>query len=110
MGLIFSSMEFHSIVVIKLYMALNYNNNLVFTEASADITAKKSDVTTLRGSFENVMRQHYPTMIGRIAVKLVPCPAISTSALGILSRFDSLQFFPSLLAESKALNNADKDL
>lgn len=60
---------------------------LIFTEASADITAKKSDVTTLRGSFENVMRQHYPTMIGRIAVKLVPCPAIVTSALSILSRF-----------------------
>lgn len=59
---------------------------LSFTEANADLTAKKSDVTTLRGSFENVMRQHYPSMIGRIAVKLVSCPAITTSSLSILSK------------------------
>ncbi|XKL68542.1 hypothetical protein PGB90_004033 [Kerria lacca] len=61
-------------------------------EASADVTAKKSDITTLRGSFEHVMRQHYPTMIGRIAVKLVPCPAVTTSSLSILSSLSPYSF------------------
>lgn len=50
------------------------------------MTAKKSDVTTFRGAFESVMRQHYPTLVGHIAIKLVSCPSICTESLGILSR------------------------
>lgn len=51
------------------------------------MTAKKSDVTTFRGAFESVMRQHYPSLVGHVAIKLVSCPSICTDALGILSRF-----------------------
>lgn len=55
-------------------------------DASTDRTAKKSDVTTFRGAFESVMRQHYPTLVGHVVIKLVCCPAVCTDALGILSR------------------------
>lgn len=51
------------------------------------MTAKKSDVTTFRGAFESVMRQHYPSLVGHVVVKLVSCPSVCTDALGILSRF-----------------------
>lgn len=57
-------------------------------DASTDRTAKKSDVTTFRGAFESVMRQHYPSLVGHIMIKLVCCPPICTDALGILSRYD----------------------
>lgn len=60
-------------------------------DANVDMAAKKSDVTTFRGAFESVMRQHYPTLVGHIAVKLVSCPSICTEGLGILSRY-SLNF------------------
>lgn len=56
-------------------------------DANVDMTAKKSDVTTFRGAFESVMRQHYPSLVGHVAIKLVSCPSICTDALGILSRF-----------------------
>lgn len=55
-------------------------------DANTDRTAKKSDVTTFRGAFESVMRQHYPSLVGHVVIKLVCCPAVCTTALGILSR------------------------
>ncbi|XP_043281556.1 protein retinal degeneration B isoform X2 [Venturia canescens] len=57
-------------------------------DANVDVTAIKSDITTFRGAFESVMRQHYPNMVGHIAVKFVSCPSICTEGLGILSSFD----------------------
>jgi hypothetical protein len=56
------------------------------TDANVDLAAKRSDITTFRGAFESVMRQHYPSMVGHIAIRLVSCPSICTEGLGILSR------------------------
>lgn len=56
-------------------------------DANVDLTAKKSDITTFRGAFESVMRQHYPSMVGHITIKLVSCSSICTEGLGILSRY-----------------------
>lgn len=59
---------------------------ILILDANVDVAAKKSDVTTFRGAFESVMRQHYPSLVGHIAIKLVSCPSICTESLGILSR------------------------
>ncbi|CAG7733239.1 unnamed protein product, partial [Allacma fusca] len=70
---------------------------LVFHAGSAldaimDLPSKKSDVTTFKGAFESVIRQHYSSLIGRVAIKLVPCPAICTDALAILSSLSPYSF------------------
>lgn len=61
-------------------------------DSSSDLTAKKSDVTTLRGAMESVARQHYPTLVGHFIIKLVSCPAVCTDALGILSSLSPYSF------------------
>ncbi|XP_011306274.1 protein retinal degeneration B isoform X2 [Fopius arisanus] len=61
-------------------------------DANVDLTAKKSDITTFRGAFESVMRQHYPSMVGHIAVRFVSCPSICTDGLGILSSLSPYSF------------------
>ena len=61
-------------------------------DANVDMTAKKSDVTTFKGAFESVMRQHYPTLVGHVTIKLVSCPSICTEALGILSTLSPYSF------------------
>ncbi|KAJ8680190.1 hypothetical protein QAD02_015977 [Eretmocerus hayati] len=61
-------------------------------DANVDLTAKKSDITTFKGAFESVIRQHYPTMIGHIAIKFVSCPSICTEGLGILSSLSPYSF------------------
>ena len=55
-------------------------------DATMDLPTKKSDVTTFRGAFESVIRQHYPSMLGHVSIRLVPLPSVCTDALGILSR------------------------
>ncbi|XP_024940264.1 protein retinal degeneration B isoform X4 [Cephus cinctus] len=61
-------------------------------DANVDLTAKKSDITTFKGAFECVMRQHYPSMVGHIAIKFVSCPSICTEGLGILSSLSPYSF------------------
>ncbi|XP_071449416.1 protein retinal degeneration B [Hetaerina americana] len=61
-------------------------------DVNVDLTAKKSDVTTFRGAFESVMRQHYPSMVGHINIKLVSCPSICTEGLGVLSSLSPYSF------------------
>lgn len=58
-----------------------------FLDANSDIMAKKSDFTTFRGAFESVMRQHYPSMIGHVAMRLIPCPSICAEGLSVLSKY-----------------------
>lgn len=62
-------------------------NLIIFLDANSDIMAKKSDFTTFRGAFESVMRQHYPNMIGRVAMRLIPCPSICAEGLSVLSKY-----------------------
>ncbi len=50
-----------------------------------EASVRKSDVNTFRGALESVMRTHYPAMVGHVAVKCVPCPAVCAEALAVLS-------------------------
>ncbi|GIY96481.1 protein retinal degeneration B [Caerostris extrusa] len=44
---------------------------------------KKTDVHTFAGSFEAVMRQHYPALLGHLSVRLVSCAAVCSEALAV---------------------------
>ncbi|XP_050533208.1 protein retinal degeneration B isoform X2 [Daktulosphaira vitifoliae] len=61
-------------------------------DANSDIMAKKSDFTTFRGAFESVMRQHYPNMIGHVAMRLISCPSICAEGLSVLSKLSPYSF------------------
>lgn len=61
-------------------------------DANVELMAKKSDVTTFRGALEAVMRSHYATLIGHVAVRLVSCPSITADALSILSGVSPYSF------------------
>ena len=71
-------------------------------DSHTEPAVRKSDVTTLRGAFESIMRQHYQSLVGRVVVKCVPCPAICGPALSVLSR---LSPYPSPSASSAASND-----
>jgi len=48
-------------------------------------SVRRSDVATLKGATEAVLRAHYPAMVGHVVMKCVPCPAVCTEALALLS-------------------------
>ncbi|CAL4117248.1 unnamed protein product, partial [Meganyctiphanes norvegica] len=54
-------------------------------DPTSDLNTKKSDLTTFKGALETVMRQHYPHMVGRVAIRLVSAPAICSDSLNVLS-------------------------
>lgn len=48
--------------------------------------SKQGDGNTLSGAFETVMRVHYPAALGRIAIRMVPCPAVCVDAFSLVSK------------------------
>ncbi|KAK7086800.1 Membrane-associated phosphatidylinositol transfer protein 2, partial [Halocaridina rubra] len=54
-------------------------------DPNPDVTNKRSDMTTFRGALESVMRQHYPHMVGHVAIRLVSAPPVCSDSLNILS-------------------------
>uniref|UniRef100_T1GQZ7 DDHD domain-containing protein n=1 Tax=Megaselia scalaris TaxID=36166 RepID=T1GQZ7_MEGSC len=67
-------------------------------DATSESSSKKSDITTFRGAFESVMRQHYPSLLTHLAIKLVQCPSVATDALGLLSSLSPYSFNASPVA------------
>ncbi|CAN7986854.1 unnamed protein product [Ixodes hexagonus] len=53
---------------------------------------KGADLATFRGALEGAVRQHYPSMLGRLALRLVPCPAPCADALAVLSNLSPYSF------------------
>lgn len=54
-------------------------------DCDQDSLSKEMDCELLRESFETVIKTHYRGAVGRIAIRLVECPAVCSKALGILS-------------------------
>lgn len=48
--------------------------------------SKQGDENTLNGVFETVMRVHYPAALGRIVLRMVPCPAVCVDAFSLVSK------------------------
>lgn len=59
---------------------------LCLLDAQVDSTSKKSDVLTFVGALECVVKQHYPALLGRIAVRLVDCQSICAHSIAVLNR------------------------
>ncbi|XP_062569134.1 protein retinal degeneration B-like isoform X1 [Saccostrea cucullata] len=47
--------------------------------------SKRSDFSTIKSTFEQVMRTHYPGAVGHIAFRLVSCPQICTETVNLLA-------------------------
>ncbi|KAJ8312604.1 hypothetical protein KUTeg_009977 [Tegillarca granosa] len=54
-------------------------------ETSSEQASKRSDFSTLKSTFERVMRATYPGAVKQIAFRLVPCPLICSESLNVLS-------------------------
>lgn len=54
---------------------------------------KQGDLNTLSGAFETVMRVHYPASLGRIAIRMVPCPAVCVDAFSLVSKWVKHRFY-----------------
>lgn len=61
-------------------------------DVSSESGTKRSDMTTFRGVLEYILRQHYPSLVGHVAVKQVSCPDACSDILNRLSNVNPYSF------------------
>uniref|UniRef100_A0A8D2LKC5 Phosphatidylinositol transfer protein membrane associated 2 n=1 Tax=Varanus komodoensis TaxID=61221 RepID=A0A8D2LKC5_VARKO len=78
----------------------NSSRNILDT-GSGDQSSKQGDVNTFATAFDAVIRVHYPAALGRIAIKLVPCPAICSEAFSLVSNLSPYSYDEGCLSNSQ---------
>ncbi|XP_038589959.1 membrane-associated phosphatidylinositol transfer protein 2-like isoform X2 [Micropterus salmoides] len=85
---------------IHVLLLVLHGGNILDT-GSGEQNSKQADVNTLSGAFETVMRVHYPTALGRIAIRMVPCPAVCVDAFSLVSNLSPYSYDESCLSSSQ---------
>ncbi|XP_033845602.1 membrane-associated phosphatidylinositol transfer protein 2-like isoform X2 [Periophthalmus magnuspinnatus] len=85
---------------IHVLVLVLHGGNILDT-GSGDQNSKQGDVNTLSAAFDTVMRVHYPTALGRIAIRAVPCPAICVEAFSLVSNLSPYSYDESCLSSSQ---------
>ncbi|CAN9504594.1 unnamed protein product [Ophioblennius macclurei] len=73
----------------------------ILDAGSGEQNNKQGDVNTLSGAFETVMRVHYPAALGRLAIRVVPCPAVCVDAFSLVSNLSPYSYDESFLSSSQ---------
>ncbi|XP_061822304.1 membrane-associated phosphatidylinositol transfer protein 2-like [Nerophis lumbriciformis] len=85
---------------IHVLVLVLHGGNILDT-GSGEQNNKQGDVNTLSGAFEAVMRVHYPTALGRIAIRTVPCPAVCVEAFSLVSNLSPYSYDEGCLSSSQ---------
>ncbi|XP_031433047.1 membrane-associated phosphatidylinositol transfer protein 2 isoform X4 [Clupea harengus] len=85
---------------INVLILVLHGGNILDTGAG-DHTSKQGDLNTLTTAFETVMRVHYPTALGRVALRLVPCPPICAEAFSLVSHLSPYSYDEGCLSNSQ---------
>ncbi|CAB1439825.1 unnamed protein product [Pleuronectes platessa] len=85
---------------IHVLILVLHGGNILAT-GSGDQSSKQADVNTLSGAFETVMRVHYPAALGRLAIRMVPCPAVCVDAFSLVSNLSPYSYDESCLSSSQ---------
>ena len=67
----------------SLEMFIHLGN--IFSTEDSFGSAKKTDFLSFRATFNTVMRNHYPRIDGKIAIRFVECRSICAEAINLLS-------------------------
>ncbi|KAJ7309764.1 hypothetical protein JRQ81_007830 [Phrynocephalus forsythii] len=85
---------------IHVLLLVLHGGNILDT-GGGDQSSKQGDVNTIATAFDAVIRVHYPAALGRIAVKLVPCPAICSEAFSLVSNLSPYSYDEGCLSNSQ---------
>uniref|UniRef100_A0A3Q0QVE2 Phosphatidylinositol transfer protein membrane associated 2 n=1 Tax=Amphilophus citrinellus TaxID=61819 RepID=A0A3Q0QVE2_AMPCI len=85
---------------IHVLILVLHGGNILDT-GGGDQNSKQADVNTISTAFDTVMRVHYPAALGRIAIRLVPCPAICAEAFSLVSNLSPYSYDEGCLSNSQ---------
>ncbi|XP_069471138.1 membrane-associated phosphatidylinositol transfer protein 3 isoform X2 [Ambystoma mexicanum] len=82
-----------------LIMVLHGGN--ILDTGEGDQNCKTADINTFNIVFEKVTMAHFPTALGHILIRLVPCPAICSEAFSLVSNLNPYSYDESCLSSSE---------
>ncbi|XP_076416582.1 membrane-associated phosphatidylinositol transfer protein 2 isoform X2 [Peromyscus maniculatus bairdii] len=66
-------------------LLLVLHGGTILDTGAGDPSSKQGDTNTITNVFDTVMRVHYPSALGHLAIRLVPCPPICAEAFALVS-------------------------
>lgn len=66
-------------------LLLVLHGGTILDTGAGDPSSKQGDTNTITNVFDTVMRVHYPSALGHLAIRLVPCPPICADAFVLVS-------------------------
>ncbi|XP_050570722.1 membrane-associated phosphatidylinositol transfer protein 3 isoform X1 [Cygnus atratus] len=66
-----------------------------------DQSSKLADINTFSSVFEKVTQAHFPSALGHILIRLVPCPAICSAAFSLVSNLNPYSYDENCLSSSE---------
>uniref|UniRef100_A0A674A9Y3 Phosphatidylinositol transfer protein membrane associated 2 n=1 Tax=Salmo trutta TaxID=8032 RepID=A0A674A9Y3_SALTR len=95
-------MLLHCLMPSKIHvLVLVLHGGNILDTGAGEPSSKQADVNTLSGAFKTVMRVHYPAALGRIAIRMVPCPAVCADAFSQVSNLSPYSFDEGCLSNSQ---------
>lgn len=67
-------------------LLLVLHGGTILDTGAGDPSSKQGDANTIATVFDTVMRVHYPSALGRLAIRLVPCPPVCSDAFALVSK------------------------
>ncbi|XP_059974410.1 membrane-associated phosphatidylinositol transfer protein 2 isoform X1 [Mesoplodon densirostris] len=66
-------------------LLLLLHGGTILDTGAGDPGSKQGDTNTIATVFDTVMRVHYPSALGHLAIRLVPCPPVCSAAFALVS-------------------------
>ncbi|KAL4822633.1 hypothetical protein H8958_009153 [Nasalis larvatus] len=86
----------------KIHMLLLVlHGGTILDTGAGDPSSKKADANTIANVFDAVMRVHYPSALGRLAIRLVPCPPVCSDAFALVSNLSPYSHDEGCLSSSQ---------
>uniref|UniRef100_A0A8C6ZCK5 Membrane-associated phosphatidylinositol transfer protein 3 n=1 Tax=Nothoprocta perdicaria TaxID=30464 RepID=A0A8C6ZCK5_NOTPE len=77
-----------------------HGGNILDT-GGGDQNSKLADINTFNSVFEKVTQAHFPAALGHILIRLVPCPAVCSSAFSLVSNLNPYSYDENCLSSSE---------
>ncbi|XP_045313824.1 membrane-associated phosphatidylinositol transfer protein 2 isoform X9 [Leopardus geoffroyi] len=82
-------------------LLLLLHGGTILDTGAGDPSSKQGDANTIATVFDTVMRVHYPSALGHLAIRLVPCPPVCSDAFALVSNLSPYSHDEGCLSSSQ---------
>ncbi|XP_054568564.1 membrane-associated phosphatidylinositol transfer protein 2 isoform X1 [Eptesicus fuscus] len=82
-------------------LLLVLHGGTILDTGAGDPSSKQGDTNTIAAVFDTVMRVHYPSALGRLAIRLVPCPPVCADVFALVSNLSPYSHDEGCLSSSQ---------